>query len=232
MKAKSHIFSEMRGTVGGITYTANQHAAIVARQYVNPVHPNSVMQNYAKTAFAGAVQKWRLSSDAIRLGWKNWTAAVGIGLDARSAFISSGSFVNYLYQRNEFPTPFTGDVPTIDGVPLLLINAIVYEGTIGQTGISFQLTNLAAIAQDYAIWNGVQVSGSRNFYDAPWLPKSLQVGSLAGLATKTITITLPDGVEGQRLFCRLVPWVNDPTPFVGQTIGAQVIFYDTLVTAE
>ena len=92
--------------------------------------------------------------------------------------------------------------------------------------------NINPVDTFVAVWYGVQVSGSRNFYDGPWIPESLQVVELAANSHQTIDIEINEGVEGQRLFVRIVPFFNKPSPFEGQIIGNPFSTYDVLQTAE
>ena len=72
MIAKSHIFTSMRNSVGGITYTANRYASIVGRANVKPVNPSTVAQELMRTNFNASVAGWKALEEAERVAWTNF----------------------------------------------------------------------------------------------------------------------------------------------------------------
>lgn len=96
MIAKSHIFSSMRNSVGGITYTANRYSAIVGRARVKPVNVSSNPLELMRTRFNAAVAGWKSLSEAERTAWTNfakdtpWFNALGdpVSLTGQAMYIS------------------------------------------------------------------------------------------------------------------------------------------------
>lgn len=75
-KFLSQVYTTIRGSVGGVTYTANKYHALIARARVSPVNPNTNPQQWARAAFAAAVTAWENSVKATRDGWIAYAATV------------------------------------------------------------------------------------------------------------------------------------------------------------
>lgn len=96
MLALSHIFTSMRNSVGGITYTANRYASIVGRARIKPVNPSSLVQELMRTNFNAAVAGWKALDPAERTAWSNfakdtpWWNALGeeIALTGQAMYIA------------------------------------------------------------------------------------------------------------------------------------------------
>ena len=96
MIARSHIFAQMRNSVGGITYTANRYAAIVGRARVKPVNPSSVAAELMRTNFNASVAGWKALTEGERIAWTNfakdtpWWNALGeqIALTGQAMYIA------------------------------------------------------------------------------------------------------------------------------------------------
>lgn len=99
MIAKSHIMSQMIGSVGGITYTKNRYGAIIGRTRVSPVNVNSNPLETLRTYFNAAVARWKSLSDGQRNGWEvfaagtPWKGALGddIKLTGQAMYIAQVS---------------------------------------------------------------------------------------------------------------------------------------------
>lgn len=76
MRMLSHVASIARGSVGGLTYTANQFHQIVCRARTSPVNPNTTRQSQIRAAFANAGALWGLLSDADRTLWNEYAATL------------------------------------------------------------------------------------------------------------------------------------------------------------
>lgn len=96
MLALSHLFTSMRNSVGGITYTANRYASIVGRAKVKPVNPSSVAQELMRTNFNASVAGWKALDEAERIAWTNfakdtpWYNALGeqVALTGQAMYIA------------------------------------------------------------------------------------------------------------------------------------------------
>lgn len=65
----STVYSGIRGSVGGLTYLANQYHQLIVRARTAPVQPNTPLQSAIKTAFSGAEAQWLALSIGERANW-------------------------------------------------------------------------------------------------------------------------------------------------------------------
>lgn len=72
MIALSHLFTSMRNSVGGITYTGNRYASIVGRARVKPVNPSTVPLELMRTNFSASVSGWKALTEGERIAWTNY----------------------------------------------------------------------------------------------------------------------------------------------------------------
>lgn len=71
-KILSQIDSIRRGSVGGITYSANQWHQIIARARTAPVDPSTVNQGIIRSAMSFISSLWTNLSDEQRTAWDNY----------------------------------------------------------------------------------------------------------------------------------------------------------------
>lgn len=75
-KFLSQVYTIIRGSVGGVTYTANRYHALIARARVAPVQPNTNAQAWSKAAFTAAITAWEAVSKADRQLWSGYAISV------------------------------------------------------------------------------------------------------------------------------------------------------------
>jgi len=241
-KIISHIWSSARGSVAGITYLTTPSGSIIGRQRVKPVNPNTTFQQQSRQAMSVTARLWTGLTEAQREGWDAaagvttflfGTIAVSTPGNGRALFMSSGSFINYLYARGILPAPFDGIAPNAVGTPQVIISLQAYAGAVGTTGIGMKLTNTDAARQiEVAVWHGFQVNQSHKFYDGPWRPTTLQKKSIAAASSVVLDIQYdPAPLEGQFLFARVVPFVLPAGVFTGMIKGTPSVVSDSMVTA-
>ena len=74
MKFKSLIFSEMSGSVGGLTFSHN-NGGLYVRARAIPTNPGSPQQDVVRAAFGALVAAWtELLSEAEREAWRVYAA--------------------------------------------------------------------------------------------------------------------------------------------------------------
>ncbi len=71
---RSHLFSQLVGSVGGITYFYNRYAAIVLRNRVVPVDPATAAQITVRTRMSAAMSAWQTMTQAQRDAWEDFAA--------------------------------------------------------------------------------------------------------------------------------------------------------------
>lgn len=69
MKFLSQAWVIARGSIGGITYTANQFHQLIARARTSPVNPGTSLQTAIRSAFTGAETLWKALTDRDRTDW-------------------------------------------------------------------------------------------------------------------------------------------------------------------
>lgn len=71
---RSHLFSALAGSIGGITYLRNRYCAIVARARVTPVDPATDAQALVRARFSATMAAWQALSISQRDEWE-WFAS-------------------------------------------------------------------------------------------------------------------------------------------------------------
>lgn len=176
MRLLSHVWSIARGSVAGITYTANQWHQIVARARTAPVQPQSNLQNIVRGAFSNAVKGWTLMSAGQRLNWDAYAATCTFQgplgpytVPGRQMWIATETF--RLFLNNAFMTslPLSYDAPTKAG--WLSIGPItVVAPAAGNSGYSLSIPN--PMDEDVTVLanRSIAFDISRNSFKGPWVP--------------------------------------------------------------
>lgn len=68
----SHVFSQMVGSVAGVTYFYNRYASIIARNRTVPTDPNTPAQQTVRTRMSAAVSAWQSLTNLQREVWKGF----------------------------------------------------------------------------------------------------------------------------------------------------------------
>lgn len=102
-RALSQIVTVVRGSVGGLTFTANQWHQILLRAKTSPVQPQTNPQSWIKNAFSAASNAWKLLLEPAQLSWGDYADTVTytgpLGeytIPGRQIFMASQSLVNYI----------------------------------------------------------------------------------------------------------------------------------------
>lgn len=206
-KALSHLMSIIRGSVGGITYTANQFAQIVLRQRTAPVQPGTPLQTLVKTAFSAASQAWRDMTQLQRDSWDVYahtciyTGPTGTyTIPGRSIFMSGYALATYLnsggYAINvpvltpPLQTGFAvlGDIKTLDpAVP----------------GVGFDLSIVNPNPSELSCLLSLSLGfdQSRNFYKGPW--DDTMTAGVSIPASSSVLVPYTGLEDGLKYFLRL-----------------------------
>lgn len=147
-KFLSQVYTTIRGSVGGVTYTANQFQPLIARARVAPVNPNTSYQTMMRSAFAGAAQMWRNITDAVRQGWEEYAdTCVYEGpmgtytIPGRQMFIGNISTALYMLSRGLLAGAISGTAPVKPG--FFDVSQVQVETYVGPgTGIAFGITSM------------------------------------------------------------------------------------------
>lgn len=170
MIARSHIFSSMRNSVGGITYTANRYSAIVGRARVCPVNPSSAAAELMRTNFNASVFGWKALTEGERIAWTHyakdtpWFNALGepIALTGQAMYIAQRSG-----RKAATPAIADGFFDTCPCVPGLFPTPLVTVGCCANPDIGVIITvqNQHHTAPCDAV---VRLSSPQNFSRTYW----------------------------------------------------------------
>ncbi len=147
-KILSPNWSIIRGSIAGITYTANRHAAIVARQRVAPTNPNSNRQVEVRSSFAEAGAQWSKLSPVDKEDWKGYAQGTvysgptgNYTLTGRTSFIASFTLSSYMDIIEAGIHPVILTAPLTPGfLNLGPIQILPISGP-SQTGFTISVTN-------------------------------------------------------------------------------------------
>jgi len=175
MKALSHNFSDMRGSVAGITYSKGLYPGIIGRAKVSPVNPNTTLQSVGRSAFSGAAQLWNDMSPADRLIWNEYAASVSypgtVGPYTISGRLSMMASMQFAYWADDV-TGLMGDVdpdpPVIDGRLNVVNIAVVPSSTAGETGIALNFESTGAESIVGVLQVSRAFSDTRNTFKGPF----------------------------------------------------------------
>ena len=203
-KGNSHIFSVLRGSVGGITYLSGRNNAIVARQRTSPIQPNSQFQSLSKVAFASAVAAWEDATDQQREDWAAYAQTVTFTGPLGPYQPSGRDLAIAQFQMAAFGVS-TGGVIIIgdpDMVPpvaagRLALDAVVIGGLAAPgTGISLSFDNNNGESVIAITRRSLQQSSARNFFKGPFIANSIFGTTVAdgNSGTAEYTGLVEDGV--------------------------------------
>ncbi len=178
-KFLSQVYTTIRGSVGGITYTANQFQALVARARVSPVNPQTTRQTQIRSAFSGAVQSWSGLTNAQRQAWDDYASTLifegptgSYSVPGRQVFIGNIAVANYLNAVLGSPAVVAFDPPIIAG--FLNIENVSPGGFISiGTGVAFSFTQNGAENVTAFSERSFAFGADRNRFKGPYLSNTL-----------------------------------------------------------
>ena len=233
----SPVWSQIRGSIAGITYFTNQFHQIVARQRTNPVQPNTPRQTGIRSAFDISDQLWLGLTDEQRSLWDDYAATVeymgplgSYTVPGRQLFIGTLALANYADAL--FPDTFEVDTspPAVAGRfnPGQLIDT-PYTGA--TQGIAIALDNpgpeLAIVVSDVSIAFNV----TRNRFKGPWISSAKHLETVP-LGPHSFNIDRPTGTLGKAVFSRTRIFSAAPHPASPVPHRMSVDFYLRHIVAE
>jgi len=175
-KFLSTVYSGIRGSVGGLTYTANQFHQLIVRQKTSPVNPNTTRQSQIRSAFSGAVALWAGLSAAFRNAWNDYADTLvfqgPLGpytVPGRDVFIANISVALYLQSVNGVPAVVDTTPPGIAGFLNISSVAPADFTPAASTGISFSFIQSGAEDVIAYATRSVAFGLSRERFKGPFL---------------------------------------------------------------
>lgn len=209
----SPLASIIRGSVAGLTFTANQFHQIVVRQRTAPVQPGTEPQTIIRSAFSEASQTWRNMTQADRNSWiayaltAIYTGPVGsYTVPGRSIFMAGFSLATYL-ELTGFATNTPEDSPpAVTGFAIL--GAITtFPPAVPGTGFDISIKNPQAEELSVLINLSLAFDETRNFYKGPWDFTSTLGATIP--ASSTVLVPIAGLVAGKKYFFRVKGVITD-----------------------
>jgi len=200
--------SVIRGSVGGLTYTANQFQSIVMRARVSPVNPGSQTQAIIRLAMGAGNTAWELATQATRDQWAAYAQSLVFNgplgpysVPGRQVALAQYALSGYCAEMGvtEIPSPLMTPPVEAGFLGIGPVTPVVLQ-TPG-TGFEFQITNPNDEDMVALAWISLKQPDSRNRYKGPWNPgyfTSVEVDQ--GTSDSLVVDDLPaDGIYFVRL---------------------------------
>lgn len=147
MRFLSQVYTIARGSVGGVTYSANQYYQLIARARTSPVNPQTGFQTAIRSAFAQGSGFWKQLTEAQRLAWDAYAQTLEFQgplgpyqVGGRDVFIAMSSIVGYVNMRVPGTLTVSTLPPTIGGfLDVGDIHAVASSA--GTTGYGISISN-------------------------------------------------------------------------------------------
>lgn len=229
MKGLSQLFTVMSGSIGGVTFTRNSFASIVARARVAPVNPSSAAQTDIRTAFSFATQRWESMDQSERDGWEDyadslvWEGPTGTyKVPGRLVWLANASFLQYFNNTGLAVIPVIDAPPAVTGFAKFdLINSA--DPAVPGTGFDINLQQNSGDDMAVLVQISLGFNPTRRRYKGPWADAQTAYVSLPTGPTLNYPIT--GLVAGQAYFFRVRGVTEDTghrgtAAFIGRHIAA------------
>lgn len=200
----SHVWANILGSVGGITYFNNQYHQIVARQRTVPTNPQTVAQQLIRGCFDDAVELWDSLTPSIRTGWEEYAAGCvfpgplgDYSITGRLMFIRNYTVAHYLDRRGKLNGNVLTNFPRWPGFNTL---GPIECGPLVAVGTGFSINGLNNNPDQNTLYafRSRAFQPSRNRFKGPWLTASLD--SSTALPAGAWDIQFPNLVEDDVYF--------------------------------
>lgn len=205
MKIVSPIASIARGSMAGITATANQFQQIVFRQRTAPVQPNTIWQTKIRTAFATAQTTWDGLTPAQRQAWDDYADSLTFTgptgdykVPGRQIFLANFGWAGYLAERDVPGQTLLQNAPELTGFASIQ-NLNVDTGHASGTGYRVTGHNNNDENITVAVMNSRNFNVSRLRYKGPF--KADIIFSASVLPATSFDIEILNLIAGSKYFC-------------------------------
>jgi hypothetical protein len=175
----STIASNIRGSIGGLTFFSNPFHQIVVRQRTIPVNPMTTRQTEIRAAMGYAQQLYNALSESDKLLWDDYARTLtyqgGLGnytVPGRQVCLGNVGTAVYLNTRSiDVGTP-TAAPPLAPGF-LALNSVLVTSAPVGETGFSIVIQNGNPVACTFIANRSIPFGPGRKRYKGPFESESL-----------------------------------------------------------
>jgi len=215
-KFLSQVYTAIRGSVGGVTYTANQWHPLISRARVSPVNPATPNQGAIRSSLAQASGAWKQLTQAARDLWDayadtcEYTGPLGVyKIPGRQMFVACIALAQYINVRGLYTLTVTPTPPTIPGFysPGPIIPAA--PSSVG-TGVALSITNTTGIDGIALVERSIAFNGTRNRYKGPFLSATAQVVAIPSGVSTNIEFL---GLEEDYVYFMRLRMLTDAAPF-------------------
>ncbi|MCK5317010.1 MAG: hypothetical protein KAJ55_03805 [Anaerolineales bacterium] len=200
-RALSQVYTTIRGSVGGVTYLAGPHHAIIARARVAPVQPISLFKTAAKNALVTAAGVWKRLTALEQLDWDNYALTVirqgatgSYNVTGRLLMMGARQLQQYVTNRALASPTMLDTAPLTEG--MLLPSGIGIVPPPGPAQVGFGVTITADPGDDTLALIDISKAfdKERHFWKGPWdTSKSQAVVIPADTTVETIFVALTVG---------------------------------------
>jgi hypothetical protein len=216
MKCLSQIVTIARGSIGGLTFTANQHHQLIVRAKTSPVNPATNWQTKVRSQFSQGLNRWNTLEEDERQLWNAYAQTCQYNgplgtytVPGRLLFIATYTLVTYCNLFRVTPSTWADDPPSIPGW-LSLNNLSSGAGTPTETGVHYDYTNNNG--EDIVVLGQISqaFNASRTSFKGPWLTPDNLLDEVADSAAGSVEW---QGLSaGQRYFSRF-RCMSDQEPY-------------------
>lgn len=197
---KSPVYTQVSGSVGGLTYAHAKGGTMYSRSRTIPVNPQTTFQTQLRNVFAGLVGFWtNVLSSAQRNAWDNYGANTPVTNALGDSILLSGQnwFVGANTPRAQAALKLSTSISPVLDAPVVYnrgdltdSTAIVYSEASGLS-LAYDNTDEWAINTGGAllIFQGQPRNASRKFFKGPWRLVGAVVGDTTTPPTSPFTAT-------------------------------------------
>lgn len=209
----SQVATLIRGSVGGITYFANQYHPILMRARVAPVQPDTQNQTRIRSAMTYASQQWLYLTPPDRQAWDDYAATLvyqgpagSYTITGRQCFVGNIGWMRYLLSRGLAFSSSQMNAPTVPGF-LGVSSCESSAPTAPEVGVNWTIRSDNIEDCIAVMERSIPFNLTRNNYKGPYESTSLK--------SVLLTIGVPNTLEftglvaGMRYFFTLRLIVDD-----------------------
>ncbi len=190
-KFVSQVYSEIRGSVNGVTYARNRYG-LYARAKASPVQPRTPAQSERRAQLTVLSQRWRTLPEGNRAEWRaladELTRSDSVGMTYRLSGLQAYLQVN-LWRALLGLTPLDNAPPQLDAPSPVSITAVAYDRQDELLSITFTPSPYRGAL---AFWATAPFSRGINFV----APSRYRIVEVVKPTTFGGTITAPRNIAG------------------------------------
>ena len=207
-RALSQVYTIIRGSVGGVTYLANQFHQIIVRARTAPVNPGTSQQTIIRSAFSAAAEAWKLATPQERSQWASYAQTCFFSgplgdytVPGRSIMMAGFTAATYLNETGIIVNSPVDSPPLVTGFANFGTIKTIPPVVPSSTGIQISIGNPGPRDLGVLVNLSLGFDPSRNFYKGPWDLTKLDGVSIQPTTTGAIEIS--GLITGQKYFFRL-----------------------------